>query len=133
MTTNDMDRDDLVALALAQLTAHSFDARDLHMHYDHATQAWWMVTGDDLVAFGRMLAAEVPDAYSHWCAQTGSTAVDAMRVVRDYDADETTDLDALRDEAGAADDMVSYMALVFLRDEVEEIIAMDAEIEGEAA
>lgn len=120
-------RDDLIALALVTLEAHTFEARGLHIHYDDATCAWWLVTDDDLVAYGRMLDEGVHDAYSHWCSQTGSTAVDPTRIVRDFDADETTDLDALTAEAGAADDMVSYMGLRFLRDDVEALI------EGEAA
>lgn len=127
------DRQDLIDLALATLDAHSFEERGIHLHYDHATMAWWMVTDDDLVSYGQMLEAEVQDAYSHWCSQTSAREVDVERVVRDYGADETTDLDELQAEAGAADDMVSYMTLRFLRDDVEEIIAQDAEIEGEAA
>lgn len=110
---------------------HSYEPRGLHLHSDSATNAWWLVDDDDLEELGRLLAAGNHDAYSVWCSQTLGEEIDIGRIVLDYDADPKTDLSALAAEAGAADDMTSFMVLTFLRDEVAEIIATNAEIAAE--
>lgn len=106
---------------------HASEKRGLYLHYDQATLAWWMFTRDDLKLLGRMLAEDDAfDAYSRWCSQTSGIEINLDKIAGEYDAD--ADLDALMSEAGAADDMPSYMALCFLRDEVEELIRQNAEI-----
>ena len=69
------------------------------------------------------------DAYSHWCNQTTAIEVnlDAVAIF----AEDCDDLDALEVEAGAADDMPTFMALRFLRDEIVAMIEQNAEIAGE--
>lgn len=112
---------------------HAFDSRGLYLHYDDATMGWWMIDRDDMKRLAELLSADQDDAYSRWCSGTSAVEIDVDRIVLDYDADESTDLDALQYEAGAADDMRAYMVLRFLRDDVEEIIAQNAEIEAENA
>lgn len=127
-----MTTQDLIDLATEYLSdhaqIHAYDARGIYLHRDDATCAWWMIDADDIELLGVLLNDDAPDAYSRWCSMTTGAEVDPTDVVNDFGADTSTDLDALQAEAGAADDMIGYMALRFLRDDIEEIISENDEI-----
>lgn len=119
------DDEELVQRALEHLgdhsTVHSFERATTTLYlYREAQTGWWLVDADDLADLGRRLAGEA-DAYSLWCSDTSASEVDPGEIARTIGPD--ANLDALRDAAGAADDMVTYMALRFLREDVER--AMD--------
>ncbi len=110
---------------------HSHERRGLHIYFDDATSAWWMVDNSDLRELGAIVKAGGQDAYSRWCSDTVAVEIDLESVAGM--ADEDTDLGTLRDEAGAADDMVTWMALEFLAEDVQEMVAQNAEIAAEVA
>ena len=130
---SNIDRHDAIDLAVTHINADAFEARGLYLYYDDPTDEHYIVSADDMAELGRMLSAGTRDAYSHWCNQSSATEVDCVAIVDSFPMDEDTDLDALMAEAGAADDMPTYMAIRFLRDSIEDIIQINAEIAAEVA
>lgn len=119
-----------------QATDHAASYLDAHLgrgcalYFDDATNEWWVVSQDDLESLGRALLAGSDDAYSRWCSMSAATQVDVWQVVREWDIDAETDLDAL---AAEASDPVDYLALRYLQDEIAEQVADDEEMASECA
>lgn len=121
------------ANAVLHIDAHEYAARELYLHRDDATREWYMATGEEMDALAAMLDADVDDAYSLWCANTVPRLVDVVDVVNSFPITADTDLDTLQAEAGAADDMITYMAIEFLSDDIADIVRVNAEIAAENA
>ncbi len=121
------------ATAVLYLDAHEFAARELYLYRDDATREWYMATGEEMDMLADMLAADVDDAYSIWCSNTVPRLVDVADVVNSFPITEQTDLDTLQAEAGTADDMITWMAIEFLSDDIADVVRVNAEIADEKA
>ncbi len=113
------ERAKLIESAVDFIHAKTFKARGLHIYKADETGERHIVTDDAMAKLGRMLAAKTPDVYAEWCHVSTIIEVDVEGIVHDSSIGEDTDLDALQAEAGAADDMATFMMLEFHREEIE--------------
>jgi len=107
-----------VERAADHIDARDYGARSAYV--DAATGNAYVVDDTDLALLGRMLAAEVPDAYSRWCTATSATEVSAHTVAQGLAAD--ANLVALRNEAAEADDLITMVAIDLLGETLRAIL-----------
>jgi hypothetical protein len=109
-------KDELLALAVAKLDPTSY-ARETLFAYVAAEQPGtvYLVDDDAMIDLGRRLAANEPNAYSRWCAETDSestTAADLIGLMPEWRTDGTLDnLNGLREAAGSAGDYLACAAI----------------------
>jgi hypothetical protein len=128
-TQADLDTDALIDLAVDHLAKHSEvtryadDTRFAYTETQHPGTVF-VVTDDDMEGLGARLARDDVSAYSHWCADTIVDVVTAEAVVKSMPELRTTGLDvnALREEAGAAGDYMTCAACDHIAQEIRALL-----------
>lgn len=98
----------------------------------------FLVTAEEIADLGSRLQRGERDAYSLWCADTTASSCSAGDVVDALPElyDTGLDVDALREEAGAAGDYLTCAACTHLEREIRALLAVvdlddDGEVEAE--
>jgi len=126
MITNASDMfDRLVDIARDHLGASSYAGETLFAYTaQEQPGVVFLVTADEMADLGLRLDREERDAYSLWCAATTTDSCSAADVVKALPELHETglDVDALREEAGAAGDYLTCAACTHLAREIRALI-----------
>ena len=120
-----LSRDELIELAVDKLEATSYASDTLYAYTETQMHGVvYMVTDDDMLDLGGRLARGETSAYSHWCADTVPESTTAEAVVVALPELHATGLDvnALREEAGAAGDYMTCAACDHIAQEIRALL-----------